>query len=153
MIQTGIDVLDIRFQPIATAVCEVMASYVIPVRFNGYKMRVMETRRDANRQKQVFADGASKNKIGWHNFGLAVDVGFFEPEKGKYLGDDSTGIYRALGFVAMSFGCRWGGNWDGDTIINEPGENDLGHFEYHPRDEHGRKLTLDEMIKIAGMVA
>lgn len=96
----------------------------------GLDVRVHETFRSFDRQAEVLAAGASKNKIGWHNFGLAIDIGCYL--NGVYQQDDKSGLYLKVGFVGMAFGFRWGGNWDQDKNIAEPGEADLGHFEYHP---------------------
>jgi len=146
-IDTSIESLDVRFQPIAQSWQEIMTGYVVPVRFRGYVVRRLETRRTLARQSSVLADGASNLKIGWHNFGLALDFGVFAPD-GTYEKDDRTGIYRAAGFVAMALGMRWGGNWDRDTNIEEPGENDRGHIEYHPDG-----VTLDSLKEAAGLRA
>lgn len=104
----------------------------------GLDVRVSETLRTADRQLEVEANGASKNKIGWHNFGMAADIGCYH--EGVYQKDDTLGYYLKCGFVGMALGFRWGGNWDRDKNIGEPGESDLGHFEYHP----GR--TLQQVI-------
>lgn len=44
---------------------------------------------------------------------------------------DLIGIqaYKVLGSIAVSIGLRWGGDWDQDGELGEPGENDFTHFE------------------------
>jgi len=96
----------------------------------GLDVKVLETLRDGRRQKMLRKQGASKVSVGWHQFGLAADLGIFVD--GVYQVDDRLGRYLKLGFVSMAFNCRWGGNWDMDKHIGEGGENDLGHIEYHP---------------------
>ena len=93
-------------------------------------VRITETLRSEERQRAVQAAGASKVKFGWHNVGLALDFGVLL--NGVYQKDDRAGLYRKCGHIGEALGMRWGGNWDADNIINEPGENDLGHFEWHP---------------------
>lgn len=147
MIETSLLALDIRYQPIAQNWKEIVSAYLLPQRFPGYSVRVTETRRTLARQEAVLADKASTLLIGWHNFGLAFDFGVFGPD-GTYEKTDKTGIYRACGYVGMALGLRWGGNWDRDNIIQEPGENDLGHLEHHPNG-----VTLAELKAAAGLTA
>lgn len=146
-IDTSLESLDIRFQPIAQNWKEIVTAYVMPQRFPGYKVRIMETRRSLARQEEVLAAGASKNKIGFHNFGLALDFGVFAPD-GTYEENDRTGIYLACSYIGASLGLRCGYNWDGDLNWAEPGENDLGHLEFHPDG-----ATLDSLKRAAGLVA
>ena len=94
-------------------------------------IRVLETGRTQKRQRELRKKGASKVNLGWHNVGLAADVGVFVD--GVYQTEDSLGYYLRFGLLAMAFGMRWGGNWDQDKNIGEGGENDLGHVEYHKR--------------------
>lgn len=100
-------------------------------------VRIIETLRGAKRQADLLAAGKTKNVIGWHQYGRAADVGVFVDD--RYQTDDASGLYLKVGFVAMAVGLRWGGNWDQDKNIAEPGESDLGHVEYHPG------LTLADM--------
>lgn len=88
---------------------------------------IHETLRSRSRQLAVFQAGASKNQIGKHEFGRAVDIGIYVD--GAYQKDDKLGLYLKAGFLGMAFGFRWGGNWDRDKNMAEPGESDLGHFE------------------------
>ena len=93
-------------------------------------IRVLETGRTQKRQRDLRKSGASKVNLGWHNVGLATDIGVLID--GAYQTDDAKGYYLRFGLLAMAFGFRWGGNWDQDKNIGEGGENDLGHVEYHP---------------------
>lgn len=145
MIDNSLLSLDIRFQPVAQAWKEIVTAYVLPQRFKGYTVQITETRRSLARQEAVLASGASKNKIGWHNFGLALDFGVFAPD-GTYEGTDRTRIYLACAYVAASLGLRCGYNWDGDLNWAEPGENDLCHIEYHPDG-----VTLASLKQAAGL--
>jgi hypothetical protein len=109
----------------------------------GIDARVHETLRSLERQDAVETAGASKNKVGWHNFGLALDIGCYVD--GKFQEDDAKGLYLKCGFIGMALGFRWGGNWDQDRNIAEAGENDFGHFEYHPGS------TLQQLIAQEGL--
>lgn len=48
------------------------------------------------------------------------------------LDPEDLARYRRLGELGRSLGLRWGGDWDGDGIPLERGENDLGHFSARP---------------------
>lgn len=124
MRQKDIMLLDVRFRHVLIDILGILRGKL------SIDVQVLETRRDRTRQKMLRKQGASKVNIGWHQFGLAADLGIFAD--GVYQVDDRLGRYLKLGFVAMAFGCRWGGNWDMDKHIGEGGENDLGHVEYHP---------------------
>ena len=78
MIQTSTDLLDPKFRVVALSWGECVAAYMLPVRFNGYKMRMMETLRTKERQVALAADGKSKVTLGWHCYGRALDFGLFE---------------------------------------------------------------------------
>lgn len=41
-------------------------------------------------------------------------------------------VYEAVGVIGTEIGGRWGGDWDQDGKLMEPGEDDLGHWEFHP---------------------
>ena len=123
MIDNRIESLDVRFQPRAQAWLECFSAYVLPARWPGFKCRILETRRDRARQADLLAHDASRVKVGYHNFGLALDWAVFDP-KGLYLGDDSTGVYTAGGLIAEALGCEWGGRWIS--------LKDYGHLQYRP---------------------
>lgn len=123
MIETSIDLLDPKFRPIALAFEEIVTSILLPVRFSGFKYRRMETLRTKERQAELEAGGKSKVKVGWHNFGRAMDFGIFD-EQGVYITDGNHPAYLACGQIAEAFGCIWGGRWTGFK--------DAGHIEFHP---------------------
>lgn len=108
----------------------------------GIDVRVHETLRLHAQQLADVASGASKNRIGKHEFGLAIDIGCYLD--GVYQADDRSGLYLKCGFVGMAIGFRWGGNWDRDRNIAEPGESDFGHFE-------DPSHTIDELVAAEGM--
>jgi hypothetical protein len=145
VIETSLFALDPRFQSIARSWLEIVTEHVMRVRYPGHTVRVIETRRQRARQQTVFDAGGSTLKVGYHNFGLAMDFAVFAPN-GTYEKTDESGAYRACGFIAMGLGMRWGGNWDGDNTIKEPGENDLGHLEFRPPG-----VTLARLMEGAGM--
>lgn len=133
------DQLDVRFQPRAQSFCEIVTAWVLPLRFPGYKFRVMETRRSSERQESVQAAGASQVKVGFHNFGLAMDFAIFAAPDGTYLKDGTHPAYLCCGQVAEALGCVWGGRWQ---------MKDSGHIEFHPDG-----VTLDALKLAAGMTA
>lgn len=139
MIDTSMLSLDVRFQPRAQAWAECMTAYVLVLRFPGYKMRTMETRRTLARQADLESSGPSRLKVGFHNFGLALDFAIFDPT-GQYLKDDGTHAYEACGQVAEGFGMEWGGRW--------ASFRDYGHIQYRPDG-----ITLDALIRAAGLTA
>jgi len=124
MRRKDIMLLDVRFRSVLIDILSICRNKL------NISVDVLETLRDRERQKMLRKQGASKVNVGWHQFGLAADLGVFVD--GVYQVDDRLGRYLKIGFVAMAFGCRWGGNWDMDNHIGEGGENDLGHIEYHP---------------------
>jgi len=72
--------------------------------------------------------GLSQVNLGWHQFGLAMDVAVITPE-GAYVKDGEDGRYRTFGEIAVKHGCVWGGNW---------AHPDWDHCEWHP----GFSLTM-----------
>ena len=75
----------------------------------GIDARVTETLRDRSRQAELAAGGKSMVRVGFHNFGLALDFIIFDDW--KILRDDATGLYTRCGHVAKALGWRWGGDW------------------------------------------
>jgi len=121
MSETRIDALRMDFQPRAQAWVEMVTAYILPIRWNGYKARIIETLRSAERQAELQAQGASKLKVGLHQTGRAFDFAVFD-NLGVYLKDDNTGVYTACGQAAEALGCEWGGRW--------PTFKDLGHIQW-----------------------
>lgn len=79
-------------------------------------------------QEALQASKLSKVKLGWHNFGLALDVAVIDAD-GKYIRDGADSRYAVFGRIAKSHGCIWGGDW---------GDPDFDHIEFHP------DFTLEE---------
>ena len=71
--------------------------------------RCLETRRSRERQAELLVVGKSQLKVGFHNYGLALDFGVFV--KGVYQTDDRSGLYTRCGYIAKALGWRWGGDW------------------------------------------
>lgn len=120
----NLDLLHDDFKPIAVKFVRIVREDL------GIDARVLETLRTVKRQAEVLAGGFSKNAIGWHQYGRALDFGVFID--GVYQVDDKSGLYLRCAYVGMALGCRTGYNWDQDKNIGEPREDDLGHIEYHP---------------------
>ena len=127
----------------------------------GLRVRVIETSRDNTGQLVAYRKGrdeagniVDRSKVvtwkkpgdSWHNLtytnGRACSLAYhLAPDLpgGRLLGFGSSKldraallIYQVVGLVGESLGLRWGGNWDEDLNLMERGEDDLGHFEYHP---------------------
>lgn len=96
----------------------------------GVRVTVLETLRSPERQAELLAKKATRVKVGWHNFGRALDFAAFD-DNGVYQVDDKSGLYTKCGVIAETLGCRWGGRWEKFL--------DYGHIEYAPG------LTLDQM--------
>ena len=119
---SDIESLHPKFQPVARAIIEVMAERVIPTRFPFHKIKLRETLRTAERQLEVHAIGASQLRVGWHNYGLAMDVAIFD-DHGVYITRGDHPAYEALACVGEAFGCVSGFRWK---------MKDSGHLEWHP---------------------
>lgn len=105
------------FQPIAMRIlddCEVTLGKGL--------IRPAQTFRSMADQAAAKAAGKSQVSLGWHQFGLAMDVAILTPE-GKYVTDGTDGRYTTFGMVAMKHGCVWGGSWTNP---------DYDHCEWHP---------------------
>lgn len=123
-IETRIEALRPRFQPIAESIMNIANARVFPIRFPGFKMRITETKRDDTRQAEVNAAGASDVKRGWHNVGLAFDFMVLD-DRGVRITDGEHKAYEAVGLIACAFDCKW-------PIILANGAKDAGHIEFHP---------------------
>ena len=94
---------------------------------------VLEGHRGQEKQDKYFNEGKSKIKYpkGRHNASpsMAVDVVPYPVDW-----DDTERMYYFSGVVkgiAISLGIniRWGGDWDGDTEVQDTNFKDLPHFE------------------------
>lgn len=123
LVESRVEALHQRFQPIAQAWLEVVQAYVLPLRFPDFKCHIVETLRPRDRQEQLASSGASKVSFGWHNVGLAFDFQILDAD-GKYITDGGHPAYMACGQIGEAFNCVWGGRWEKFV--------DAGHLEYHP---------------------
>lgn len=94
---------------------------------------VLEGHRGEARQNQLFNEGKSKLEYphGKHNRkpSEAIDVAPYPIDW-----DDLNRFYYFAGYVKalaneMGLKIRWGGDWDGDTILDDQTFMDLPHFE------------------------
>ncbi len=95
----------------------------------GYTLKVINGTRSYAEQDALYAQGRTKpgsrvtNARGGcsnHNFGLAIDIGLFDAQTGKYITHDAP--YDALAkAVPPPAGIEWGGTW---TF------NDAPHYQY-----------------------
>jgi len=86
--------------------------------------------RSIEAQQTAFNAGLSQVKIGWHQYGLALDFGIFNNSGVQYVTDGTDQRYRLVGEIAKRAGCIWGGDWqrpDWDHIEWHPGFT-LGHY-------------------------
>lgn len=75
-------------------------------------VRPLSTFRTLAEQAAAKAGGASKLSLGFHNFGLAMDIGIITPE-GAYITNGADSRYKIYGEIAKAHGCTWGGDWIG----------------------------------------
>ncbi len=94
---------------------------------------VTEGLRSLERQKELVKKGASKTLKSKHIDGMAVDVvaypiDYEDTKRNYYFGGFVMGMAKAMGLPL-----RWGGDWDGDTMLSgrDPDQtfDDLVHFE------------------------
>ena len=85
----------------------------------GICAKVIDGSRSYEEQNKLYAQGRTKpGKIvtkarggqSWHNFGLAFDVGIFDPSGEHYYGESRA--YNELGRIGKELGLQWGGDWD-----------------------------------------
>lgn len=93
------------FQSIAVAILEQTTEAIRPS-----LIRPAVTFRSMADQAAVKASGLSKVSLGWHQFGLAMDVAVIS-ETGAYITNGQDERYKKFGAIAKSFGCVWGGDW------------------------------------------
>lgn len=103
----------------------------------GLQVRIVETVRTLQRQRELVAAGASKTYKSKHRDGLAVDVCFDAKAHGlKGPWDTSTpqavALWLKLGAIGEAHGMRWGGRFakGGDLPPDSKVLGwDAGHFE------------------------
>jgi len=89
--------------------------------------------RTAEEQARLFAAGKSKVNHSKHQDREAVDVAIYV---GGAVTWDEKYYYMLAGHILatakrLGVGLRWGGDWDGDTDLNDQTFNDLVHYELH----------------------
>lgn len=102
--------LDPVFQPVARAIL-VEAQARITAVSPGSRILPLSTWRTLAEQAADKAAGSSPLRIGYHNFGRAMDVKVLTPE-GVYVTDGEDSRYAIFGQVAKEEGCVWGGDWN-----------------------------------------
>lgn len=104
-----------------------------------FDLTVLEGHRNQVDQDKAYADGNSKLKWphGKHNTNPsnAVDVApypvnFNDTQRYHYFAGVVMGIAKMLlANGKMTYGIKWGGDWDNDTQVKDENFRDLGHFE------------------------
>lgn len=97
------------------------------------------TFRTVSDQQLAKANGLSQVSLGWHQFGLAMDVAIITPE-GSYVSNGEDDRYRIFGEIVTAHGCIWGGNWT---------HPDWDHAEWHPNFTLTQYLTWLDAHKVA----
>jgi len=115
------------------ATCDRRLQQVFNEAIKHFDCTVTEGHRGEEAQNRAFAEGKSKLKFpfGNHNSmpSKAVDVYPYPIDM-----NDTKRFYYFAGFVmgiatSMGIKLRFGGDWDGDTQINDQKFNDLVHWE------------------------
>lgn len=79
---------------------------------DGFDVRVTQGFRSFDEQNKLYNQRPQVTKArggsSYHNYGLAVDFGFFDAD-GKYIQADT--LYHNIGKYAVIVGVEWGGNW------------------------------------------
>jgi len=102
---------------------------------NFMDIKILEGGRTLERQKQLFAEGATKTLASKHLItpenpvSRAVDIAPYpidweNRERFHYM----AGIIRGIA-IGMGLDIRWGGDWDNDGEILDNDFDDLVHFE------------------------
>ena len=98
----------------------------------GINAKVIDGSRTYEQQNRLYAMGRTKpGKIvtkarggqSKHNFGIAFDVGIFDPSGEHYYGESRA--YSEVGRIGKELGLSWGGDWT--DFVDEP------HFEMNPK--------------------
>lgn len=89
-------------------------------------------------QQHLVADGKSGTTRSRHLTGHAVDIYAYVDGKASWQPKHVLAVHDAfeVASAALEVPLRWGGDWDGDGDVREPGENDLVHHEL-PRRAYG----------------
>ena len=98
----------------------------------GINAKVIDGSRTYEQQNKLYAMGRTKpgrivtkakGGYSWHNFGLAFDVGIFDPSGEHYY--EESRAYAEVGRIGKSLGLEWGGDWE--DFQDEP------HFQKNPK--------------------
>ncbi len=113
--------------------CDVDLQHLFNEVIRHFDCKVIWGHRDKEAQNKAFDDGNSEKKWPNSNHNIkpsrAIDVAPYPVDW-----EDVKRFRYFAGFVkgmaaAMGVGLRWGGDWDGDTDLNDQHFNDLAHFE------------------------
>jgi peptidoglycan hydrolase-like protein with peptidoglycan-binding domain len=93
----------------------------------GYRPYIFEGYRSFERQDELYGGGRGVTKVrgggSWHNYGLAVDIVFYNSRGTGPSWDAPSASWQRLGAVGKAKGAtEWGGDWGWD----------MPHFEFHP---------------------
>ena len=113
------------------AVCEKALSYGV------MDLTIIEGYRSQERQLELYHEGRTKIKKGWHNSkpSRAVDIA---PYPVDWNNTYKFYIMAGLMFAAASelgVKLRYGGDWDGDFTNTDQTFHDLPHFELDKEEE------------------
>ena len=121
-------------------------------RREGMDMRVVGDYRSVAEQDAIFAQGRTQpgpivthapGGSSWHNYGLAVDIGFNDA-RGQPAWPPNAN-WRRYGEIAVAKGLEWGGNWQ--RFQDRP------HVEYHPGVQTGAALSFLNTYRQGGLDA
>jgi peptidoglycan L-alanyl-D-glutamate endopeptidase CwlK len=111
---------------------------------------VLEGHRNEDKQNEYYKEGKSKLKFpdGRHNASPsnAVDVtpypvDWADRERQTLFAGFVMGMARSMGI-----GIRWGGDWDGDFLVQDNKFDDFPHFELTSKDLY--KISNDKKAKL-----
>ena len=99
--------------------------------------------RDRALQSKLVNAGKSGTMRSRHLSGHAVDIFAFVDGEATWNPTHILKIHEAFEAASNALGVplRWGGDWDGDGDIREPGENDLVHHEL-PKSVYGTDSAI-----------
>jgi D-alanyl-D-alanine dipeptidase len=100
---------------------------VYKLQAEGYRPYIVESFRTLERQNQIPRENTqAKAGRSWHNYGLAVDIAFWNANHTGPTWDDPQSPWDRLGALGKEAGfTQWGGDWKE--------LDDRSHLEYHPQ--------------------
>jgi hypothetical protein len=93
----------------------------LDAQFPGSKVLTAETLRTMDDQRKDYLAGTSDVKLGWHQYGLAVDFTIMD-EHGNAVEDGADPRYALIGNIAAGLGCHY-------PIILSHGQPDYDHVQ------------------------